>query len=504
MATTVQTAPTLGWDTVFATPIARVNAAIAKAKSSPTQFETHYSASGDPFGITAEIDFQATFDDWMVIPGGDGGLIQLKLPLANLVGSGTLNGQPFQLSIAQLHAIVEVQLTYLEHAADGSPLINSNGQPYPPPAPGTTRNKLVVLNASTAPAGGTASTSAELFATMVGVFFDPSVTPPSRQAKNALELAIGDWCNAHLSDFEHVFAVVDLNDQIATGQFAFCKPRVTSYAFIDDGTFDGSVLGVLCMTSADPPPTEQQVCNAAIPAGSESAFLIGSHRLLLDLLKPSFLELWPNLKPEQLVLATDGKSLQLAEHVTVDLPPVTPSGSSTSYTPSLQSFSVTLDVNELTVQSYTEVEIESGVYATCAATLWYTIGLTTTSSGKQTLTFSQSQTPSIHHGTRSTSNAELTEKILEIAGVVLGILAMVLTDGASLIVSALLIGLLVGQYIDHQIVRDHMDDAPAVDLLVMNATQPIQWPDSTTFRLNFAGLNDSLQLGGTWNAAALR
>ncbi len=40
------------------------------------------------------------------------------------------------------------------------------------------------------------------------------------------------------------------------------------------------------------------------------------------------------------------------------------------------------------------------------------------------------------------------------------------------------------------------NDAPSIDLLVVNATDPIQWPSGTSFNINSAGLNGCLQLGG--------
>ncbi len=40
------------------------------------------------------------------------------------------------------------------------------------------------------------------------------------------------------------------------------------------------------------------------------------------------------------------------------------------------------------------------------------------------------------------------------------------------------------------------DDAPAADLLALNISAPITWPDSKAFRLTSAGISDSLQLAG--------
>ena len=39
-------------------------------------------------------------------------------------------------------------------------------------------------------------------------------------------------------------------------------------------------------------------------------------------------------------------------------------------------------------------------------------------------------------------------------------------------------------------------EAPSIDLLVLNTTDPVKWADSKDFRLTSVGLNDSLQMGG--------
>lgn len=40
------------------------------------------------------------------------------------------------------------------------------------------------------------------------------------------------------------------------------------------------------------------------------------------------------------------------------------------------------------------------------------------------------------------------------------------------------------------------DKIPPVNLMILNATKPITWPDATEFKLGWAGLNGSLQFGG--------
>ena len=78
------------------------------------------------------------------------------------------------------------------------------------------------------------------------------------------------------------------------------------------------------------------------------------------------------------------------------------------------------------------------------------------------------------------------------------IILTILTDGAALIVGGLAIGLLLGadQIVPPLIEQVNKDDSPAIDLLQVNAVDPITWPNSKVFQLKYGQLNMSLQLGG--------
>ena len=84
-----------------------------------------------------------------------------------------------------------------------------------------------------------------------------------------------------------------------------------------------------------------------------------------------------------------------------------------------------------------------------------------------------------------------------IAAVALIVLT-VLTDGAALIIGGLVIGLLLGadQILPPLIEKVNGDDSPSLDLLRVNAIDPIKWPNSQAFKLDYGMLNVSLQLGG--------
>ena len=83
-------------------------------------------------------------------------------------------------------------------------------------------------------------------------------------------------------------------------------------------------------------------------------------------------------------------------------------------------------------------------------------------------------------------------------GVVVGIAITVLTDGAGAMIGLMVATLLIGlaQRAPDIVAAIGQSDAPSIDLLVLNTTDPVRWSDSKDFRLSWVGLNDSLQMGG--------
>ncbi len=476
-------APTFGWDTVFALPISRVNMAIVKQKASPAKLDYLNPNTG--------FNLQVDFGDWQIVPEGDGSIIRLQLPMRNLTGSfRDLHGNIEQISCPQLSGFVQIKLQFFEHDDALLPLNGPDGKPLPPPADGTTRHKLMPKTTSDDPSDPVAE--------FISIACQQPLVPATAHA--LVESALEEWCNEHLAEFAHIFAIIDLNDEIASGAFAFCKPHTTSYAYIDHSTPDSSVLAVLCMTSNDPEPTVQQASNFAIPALCEAGFLISPRRFLLDMVKPSLAGVWPKLPVNSLNIAPGDKILQLDANVSFELPEFTTDDGDT-YTPTMSKFCIEIISDVLKIDTYTEVNVSPGVYATCTATHWYRIKLGTNKSGRQTLIYEEAQTPSISKGSRHDEGIEILKLVLEIMAVVLTAFAIVLTGGAALVVGVALVCVLVGEFIVTNIETSHQDDAPAMDMLTLNAAAPIIWSDSQDFTLQAAGLNASLQLGGIWHAA---
>lgn len=94
----------------------------------------------------------------------------------------------------------------------------------------------------------------------------------------------------------------------------------------------------------------------------------------------------------------------------------------------------------------------------------------------------------------------LAQILVALVAIVVGAIVTLVTDGAGGVAALLVIGLLTGlaaatpQLLG---ILGH-DDAPNIDLLQFNATDPIVWAGQDRFQLQSAAFNGCLQLGGTF------
>jgi hypothetical protein len=451
---------TYGWDTAFAIPVPEVNQAIVDHGSSPPDFAITEST----FTVTG------TFGDWQVCQGGDGKAVRMMWPLSQVVLTYTQTGK--QLTFDEGHAVVEVELHYIPHTGAEKSV---TGDP-----------QALVVNA-------TASSPSVPPLSIIDVQLTPA---PGTVSGALVSTALLDWGTAHLADFAHVFAVVDLNPMVDQGQWGFVTPNYTSYAYLDGDSPQDSVLAVLCMTgtrSGEALP--EQVSQAAIPSGSVAGFVVSQARMLSDLVRPAIMMTYPGLTDGNFLLNSDATELYLTEGTSIALAPVEQDGN--SYQPYLTNLTVTSEGSTLILNSYTSTEVAAGITATCDSTQWYTITLGSSSNG-QTLTFTATQQPAIVHGIHQSPGSILTQLIIMLVGSLALALLAVLTDGAALVVGGLVIGLIMGasQIAPPLIEKLNGADSPSIDLLLTNAVDPITWAASSAFKLDYACLNVSFQLGG--------
>jgi len=451
---------TYNWDTAFAIPVADVNQAIVDHHSSPRSF-----SNADAYAAVS-----ADFGDWQITQGGDGKNVRLALPLSNI--SITIAETKKMLTFPSGRAVIEIKLHYLPHT---DPTADpADGQPY----------KLVVRD--------TSANSDDPVATLVESTIEGN---PGIVTKAIFDESLLNWCNNNLGTFAHVFAVVNLNRMVDQGAWGFVTPNYTSYAYLDGNTVDDSIFAVLCMTGdRTGEDISEQVSPNAIPNGSVAGFLISQRRTLYDLVRPAICQAYRGLTVDDINLSADGTTLTLKDGAQVTLTPVINDGQ--IYYPVLKQLSIEANGQILTLTSYTETPVATGITATCTATHWYQMGLGESNQG-QTLVFEQAQQPSIVHNIVQSQGSHVTEEIIEIVAAV-ALLLVLLTDGAALILGGLVIGLLIGatQIIPAEIEKANKDDSPSIDLMLVNAVSPISWPNSSIFKLNFASLNVSLQIGG--------
>ncbi|HBS81658.1 TULIP family P47-like protein [Vreelandella alkaliphila] len=460
MSTQNAAANTYNWDTAFAIPIPDVNKTIVDQQSSPQSFS-----------VTAEGSYTASadFSDWQVCMGGDGKNIRISIPMSNIIVDYTSGSK---VTVDAGNATIEINLHYIPHSAANDDSSN-----------------LVALVAKTS--SDNASTPV---AALVG---EVSLTPnPGSVTQAVFGQALLDWICANLSEFNHVFSVVDINRMIDQGQWGFVTPNYTEYAYLDGNSLGNSVLGVLTMTGDRTGQSlSEQVSPNAIPANSEAGFLVSQERTLYDLVRPAIMVAYPGLNSDNFLMSNDKTKLYLDQGVSVDMPPVEHDGS--TYHPILTSLTVETDGETFIVTSTTSTYITFGITSETTATNWYTLNLGSSNNG-QTINFVQTQPTDQQYTVHQDPGVVVTEIIISIIVGLVALICAPLTEGASLVIGGLVIGLLLGasEIATGAIESVNKETSPSVDLLLINAVDPIKWTGSDSFKLDYVHPNISLQLGG--------
>jgi len=456
---------TYGWDTAFAIRLPDANAAIIKAGSSPKTFS---QVAPDDSSVSTN----GTFGPWQICRGGDGILIHFAIPIT----TGTVSYSGNNYAMAGAVATIEVKLTHI-------PPQPTTGKPPP------STHKLVVRTVSANPTDDPVVSVIDLT-----VPVDPGLIPRSCM-KGLLEI----WFNAHLEDFAHVFNTITLNRMVAQAQFQWLAPTHTSYAYANGATDDTSILGVLCMTQQRSAGSiASQLSPNAIPPGARSGVLIARERFLDQMVLPALPKVFPGSSAASFALSVDKNAVINVANVNTKTVTI----HDTPYQPVLTSLYISVSGDEIVVSSITRVDIMLGTYCEVTATTYQRLKLATKPDGTQTLVYEKSREPISDHAIKSTAEGDALKAILALAGLMITAVLSVLTEGALLVVALIIVGLLVGllealpALIANVVGNKVSNDSPSLALLVSNSTDPIQWPGGSAFVLSWAGMNDSLQLGG--------
>lgn len=246
-------ASTHGWDTVYGIRFSLANSAIARAHSSPADFDHSETAGGETNRIFG------TFGDWS-ISGGAGHLLNMNVPIPTFTYEPD-GAAPITRSNAI--AVIEVELQAIPQPANATA---DGGVPH------ALRLRL--------PNQSNSSVSVQ------------SLTYPGSESDGDLvgeiRLLLQGWMREaeNLARFNHTFAVVNLNAKAAVAELNWVMPTRLGYGVVAQGEDDG-VLAVLCMTENRDPPSDAVVSVELLPRGVNSAFLISKERYLSKMVLPS-------------------------------------------------------------------------------------------------------------------------------------------------------------------------------------------------------------------------
>ncbi|WP_434663897.1 TULIP family P47-like protein [Klebsiella sp. MISC125] len=474
LATTLQgeslydpmTFTTLGWDTVFAVPVDKVNEVFSASGEYPTNFD--YTLVGSLVTLT----INGNFGPWLITAGGTGGLMNMKIPVAN----GTLTpvgGNP--LSINGVIATVQVTLKYLEQQNAQE----ENGIPYNlklnQSSPGSGVEPVVVLKIDNPNSGD--------------------------ETLNALlKAAIQGYLNAHLEQITYVFNTVNLNMKASSGAFAWLKPTTTDYAYYQDTAGNNQLFGVLCMVldhSVD--GLANQIAPAAVPDGQQSGFSISQSMFLQQMALPTLANAWDNNVDDSYFQLT-GNNTKIVN--TKDVPMKKITYALSDYYPVCQQFWMMVQGDTLVVYMKVHIPILPGIDAYAESTSYLGVKLGNNDQGEQTLSYYDLRPADKNSWVEKATWVIITEVIAGIiaACITFGVAKML--EGAVRIVVAIIVALVLGvaAAIPELIARiagsGTTDKLPSISGMVTDATNAVVWPGGQNFVIKTSSLNGTLQLGG--------
>ena len=281
---------TLGWDTAYVAPFSIVNQAIVKQKSSPETFD-YNDATG--------LHLTGNWKPWQLCVGGSGADVQMICEVES--GKVTGAGQKGDLTGTQLI----IQLNLKKVAA-----IDPINDPTSKSGSGTT----MALKVNTQ-----------------GVGEDPAVSIIQSTFPSALPLLLKDllpvvflhYFTANIGEFNHVFAIMDINAVADHEGFEWLKPTAFQYAVQSPqvATLENSAFGLIAMVQGNPisPSQAQQVDVRALQGlseGSNSSFVISQKMVAKNMLLQGAISTIQGSKASDFELSEDGTSITNVREIT--------------------------------------------------------------------------------------------------------------------------------------------------------------------------------------------
>lgn len=274
---------TFGWDTAYVASFPIVNTAIMTQKSFPATF--NYL---DETGIT----INGTWKSWQLSIGGAGQDMQMTC----IVDSGTATGAGQDGDISGSSLVIQVNLKQVA-AADP---VND-----PTAKPGTGTAQALMVN-----------TQAQGEDPAVSVINATYPSGLSVLLKDLLDAIFKNYFNANIGEFNHVFAVMNINEEADKDGFQWIKPTAFAYAVAspEDATLENSAFGLISMVQNNPIQPSQQLAVdtralSNLPSGANSAFVISENMVAQNMLMNGAICTIQGSTASDFTMSTDGLSV---------------------------------------------------------------------------------------------------------------------------------------------------------------------------------------------------
>jgi hypothetical protein len=273
---------TFGWDTAYIASFPVVNQAIIAQKSYPGSFN---------YKDNTGVNISGNWTSWQLTPGGAGGDVQMICKVA----SGTASGSDLNGDLTGTEVVIQVNL---KQVAATDPVNDPTAQ-----NPGVAKN--LVINTS-------------------GQGLDPAVSVISSNypnvsnaiLKDILDSIFKDYFNANISEFNHVFAVMNLNEAADKDGFQWVKPTAFQYAVAspEDRSIDHSAFGLISMVQNHPiDGNMQQAVDVRaltkLSEGANSAFVISESMVAQNMLLRGAIATIQGSSASDFGFSTDGLSV---------------------------------------------------------------------------------------------------------------------------------------------------------------------------------------------------
>lgn len=444
----LSTYSTNGWDTVSVCSVTDLNQSVAAQKTYPLFMEHTTTDEED-----GDVSLTADFDPWTISANGDGGSVNLKIPIKS--GTLTYNGKKFDMKDSR--AVIQVRLSYY-------PLIKGS----------VAEPNYYNLDIDKEKSVDSVISVVE-FNTHLG-FIKSSIA----------QSVFSDWLNldSTLEKIGVLFATAQLN-MADSEDFKWLTPTYASYAYIDvGGDLSKSKFAVLCMVMNRKPPEVHQAPPVVYSEGCNYAFMINREVYVEYQLLPSLPYAFEGAKPSDFSLGSgeNGESRCSIKAKNLKLEKVKYGG--LDYQPVMDDMTLEVNEDKIVCAIRFTTEISPGITAHTFVQTENGIKLGKNKAKEIIMEYVPLRKPITTHQTDVSAGVIVTEVLSEIIVAVIGlgigkVVATVIQKVICAVIVALtfaVISVIIHVIIEKVYSEGVQEQMPSIMPMTTTATKYVKWP----------------------------